>query len=387
MASRGRGLARAVMVPARAGFVSTLSRWLPTFPRGRDVRVASSLGAPPRGYHVDGATNPVLADGNLSLETPAFCVWGANTAVGKTLVSAGLAASARRRAMPFLYLKPVQTGFPDDSDADFVATRSRAGIVTTMGPHASVAAGMPPDRGTERPMDDGGGGAYPFWAHTTFAWRRAVGPHVAVAEEGRAVGDRALLRSVTSHLAQFADTIVGPNAGGFLQDGGAGVALVETAGGVCSPAPSGFAAVRRYRPMRLPAVLVGDGHLGGISTTITAFDVLTMRGYDVVAILVPDGGYGNTDAIRAYAEPRRAPRFRCRASRRGASSGRARSATARRFTSGWTRARACSTRRCVGWCDGTTRGWRLSARRPRRRSARYGGRSPNTISSTRRTSR
>ena len=104
----------------------------------------------------------MLADGNLSLETPAFCVWGANTAVGKTLVSAGLAASARRRAMPFLYLKPVQTGFPDDSDADFVASRSRAGVVTTMGPHASVAAGMASDRGTERPMDDGGGGAYPF---------------------------------------------------------------------------------------------------------------------------------------------------------------------------------------------------------------------------------
>ena len=61
--------------------------------------------------------------------------------------------------------------------------------------------------------------------------------------------------------------------------------------------------------MRLPAVLVGDGALGGISTTITAFDVLTMRGYDVVAILVPDGGYGNTDAIRAYAEPRGAPRL------------------------------------------------------------------------------
>lgn len=309
MASRGRGLARALTVSARAGFVSTPSRWLPTFPRGRDVRVVSSLGAPPRGYHVDGATNPVLADGNLSLETPAFCVWGANTAVGKTLVSAGLAASARRRAMPFLYLKPVQTGFPDDSDADFVASRSRAGVVTTMGPHASVAAGMASDRGTERPMDDGGGGAYPFWAHTTYAWRRAVGPHVAVAEEGRAVSDRALLRSVTAHLAQFADTIVGPNAGGFLQDGGAGVALVETAGGVCSPAPSGSLQCDAYRPMRLPAVLVGDGALGGISTTITAFDVLTMRGYDVVAILVPDGGYGNTDAIRAYAEPRGAPAF------------------------------------------------------------------------------
>ena len=183
-----------------------------------------------------------------------------------------------------------------------------------MDPHASVAAGMASDRGTERPMDDGGGA------------RTLLGPHHArpqgakghgvrmspAAEEGRASrSDRALLRSVTAHLAQFADTIVGPNAGGFLQDGGAGVALVETAGGGCSPLPDRSSATPD-RPMRLPCSS-GDVGTGGISTTITAFDVLTMRGYDVVAILVPDGGYGNTDAIRAYAEPRGAPAARaCR---------------------------------------------------------------------------
>ena len=140
MASRG-GALRRLLVDRRAWVPSVgtpdvvdaaMARaFSPNAPRRRSFRVGAS-----------GGLTPVLATGNVSLETPAFCVWGANTAVGKTLVSAGLAAAARRRALPFLYLKPVQTGFPDDSDADFVATRARAGVVPTMGPHAAVAAGF-----------------------------------------------------------------------------------------------------------------------------------------------------------------------------------------------------------------------------------------------------
>ena len=343
MASRGGALRRLLMdrrawVPsvgtpdavdvamARAGAFSALA------PRRRSFRVGTS-----------GGLTPVLATGNVSLETPAFCVWGANTAVGKTLVSAGLAAAARRRALPFLYLKPVQTGFPDDSDADFVATRARAGVVPTMGPHAAVAAGFSggarttndedggshrTDRGTPFPTAEGGGAAAasgpPFWAHTTFAWRKATGPQAAVLEEGRFVTDEELLRSVTHHLAQFADAV-----GSFkLPFGGApyearpthpasddethkafegigasdGVALVETAGGVCSPGPSGNLQCDLMRPMRLPAILVGDGELGGISTTIAALESLRARGYEIAAVAMADGGHGNADAVRRYCE-------------------------------------------------------------------------------------
>lgn len=344
MASRGGALRRLLMdrrawVPsvgtpdavdvamARAGAFSSLA------PRRRSFRVGAS-----------GGLTPVLATGNVSLETPAFCVWGANTAVGKTLVSAGLAAAARRRALPFLYLKPVQTGFPDDSDADFVATRARAGVVPTMGPHAAVAAGFSggaratndedggshrTDRGTPFPTAEGGGAAAasgpPFWAHTTFAWRKATGPQAAVLEEGRFVTDEELLRSVTHHLAQFADAV-----GSFkLPFGGApyeahpthpthpddetheafegigasdGVALVETAGGVCSPGPSGNLQCDLMRPMRLPAILVGDGELGGISVTIAALESLRARGYEIAAVFMADGGYGNADAVRRYCE-------------------------------------------------------------------------------------
>jgi dethiobiotin synthetase/adenosylmethionine--8-amino-7-oxononanoate aminotransferase len=336
MASRG-GALRRLLVDRRAWVPSVgtpdvvdaaMARaFSPNAPRRRSFRVGAS-----------GGLTPVLATGNVSLETPAFCVWGANTAVGKTLVSAGLAAAARRRALPFLYLKPVQTGFPDDSDADFVATRARAGVVPTMGPHAAVAAGFSAGtndfgalggtegvahRGTAFPVAEGGGAAAasgpPFWAHTTFAWRRATGPQAAVAEEGRFVSDEELLRSVTHHLAQFADAVGG---GGFGSSTGLsfgsstdvatgdissatspdGFALVETAGGACSPGPSGSLQCDLMRPMRLPAVLVGDGQLGGISTTIAAYEALDARGYDVAAIILADGGHGNAAALARYCE-------------------------------------------------------------------------------------
>ena len=86
------------------------------------------------------------AHDTISLDVPTYMVWGANTDVGKTLVSAGLAAAAakdevgvcnmhghmHKEQTPFLirpflgmqarllYLKPVQTGYPLDSDAALV---------------------------------------------------------------------------------------------------------------------------------------------------------------------------------------------------------------------------------------------------------------------------
>lgn len=52
------------------------------------------------------------------------------------------------------------------------------------------------------------------------------------------------------------------------------------------------------RPLRLPAVLVGDPALGGISATISAYESLLLRGYDVVAIaMVREARRGNFDAV------------------------------------------------------------------------------------------
>ena len=99
-----------------------------------------------------------------------------------------------------------------------------------------------------------------FGAHTLFAWRKVAGPQVAVAEEGRAVSDSEVLAAVTRQLARFADTVRHGIWGssfesGFELDGvGGGIALVETAGGVASPGPSGTLQCDLLRPLRLPAV-------------------------------------------------------------------------------------------------------------------------------------
>lgn len=78
-------------------------------------------------------------------------------------------------------------------------------------------------------------------------------------------------------------------------------AIVETAGGVLSPAPSGSAQADLYRPLRLPTILVGDFHLGGIATTTSAYESLHMRGYDVLLhIIFMDSEYMNSEYLEDY---------------------------------------------------------------------------------------
>ena len=83
--------------------------------------------------------------------------------------------------------------------------------------------------------------------------------------------------------------------------GGGRYALLETAGGVLSPSPSGSLQADLYRPLRLPSLLVGDAKLGGIGTTISAFESLHVRGYDTQAvILFNDAKWGNYEYLKDY---------------------------------------------------------------------------------------
>ncbi|KAK9827392.1 hypothetical protein WJX81_006165 [Elliptochloris bilobata] len=112
-------------------------------------------------------------------------VWGADTGVGKTLVSAGLAAAATRASAPLLYLKPVQTGYPEDSDARLVA--SVVGCSLSAAPHAAALTPL-----AQRSAGDSGAApaaAGETAARTLFAWRLPASPHLAVAREGRPIAD------------------------------------------------------------------------------------------------------------------------------------------------------------------------------------------------------
>lgn len=221
----------------------------------------------------------------VDMRVGAFAVWGANTGVGKTLTSGGLAAAARARGLGTLFLKPVQTGFPEDSDAGFVARVGNG--KESMGEHAAVAA----NASATTPEYDGTEGT---WAHTTYAWKLAAGPHVSAGKEGRPVMDEEIVRTTRAALGEFSQSMERAKK--------RALALVETAGGVASPAPSGRLQCDVLRALRLPAILVGDGKLGGISTTAAAYEALRARGYDVVAVAMADDGLANHEAMAKIVE-------------------------------------------------------------------------------------
>ena len=84
--------------------------------------------------------------------------------------------------------------------------------------------------------------------------------------------------------------------------------IVECAGGVLSPGPSGTPQADLYRPLRLPVLLVGDHRLGGIGTTISAWESLHLRGYDVLGIMVfQDRIFENSQYIKDYFQNRGIP--------------------------------------------------------------------------------
>lgn len=82
---------------------------------------------------------------------------------------------------------------------------------------------------------------------------------------------------------------------------GPGWLFVETAGGVHSPGPSGSTQADLYRQLRLPVILVGDSKLGGISQTISSFESLKIRGYDVELVcLFKEDSYQNYVYLTQY---------------------------------------------------------------------------------------
>jgi dethiobiotin synthetase/adenosylmethionine--8-amino-7-oxononanoate aminotransferase len=79
---------------------------------------------------------------------------------------------------------------------------------------------------------------------------------------------------------------------------GVSLSLVEIAGGVCSPMPSGTLQCDVYRALRLPIIFVGDSQLGGISTSLSSLESLEARGYNVDMILQFQGDLKNHEFLQ-----------------------------------------------------------------------------------------
>ncbi|GAB4838211.1 Bifunctional dethiobiotin synthetase/7,8-diamino-pelargonic acid aminotransferase, mitochondrial [Ancistrocladus abbreviatus] len=265
-------------------------------------------------------SNPV----EIPLSHPIYTIWGSNTGVGKTLVSAGIASSIISSSATddakFTYIKPVQTGFPSDSDSRFVYRKvseiflwrrapgsllasnhiENASILAAKGVLGSVERGdgglrdlsWYEERRLEGEVILGASVRRELMCKTLCAWSEAVSPHLAAERENGVMEDVGLLGMVQRSLW------MGVNGVADKKD--TTWSIIETAGGVASPGPSGSLQCDLYRPFRLPAILIGDGRLGGISGTISAYESLKLRGYDVVAIVLEDHGLANEGSLATY---------------------------------------------------------------------------------------
>ncbi|KAK9275394.1 hypothetical protein L1049_022658 [Liquidambar formosana] len=265
----------------------------------------------------------------LPLCHPTYIIWGSNTGIGKTLVSTGLAAASILSPSPtkFIYIKPIQTGFPDDSDSRYVHRKiseiflHRNPPISLFAANHALKVSLPAAKAVlggefeseegkkcesglrdlgwydERRMggEEGVVAKSELICKTMYAWKEAISPHLAAEKEGGAVKDLAVLEMLQSCLG------IGLEGGGEGKKNKVDVwSVIETAGGVASPGPSGSLQCDLYRPFRLPAILVGDGRLGGISGTISAYESLILRGYDVIAIVFEDHGLVNEVPLLSY---------------------------------------------------------------------------------------
>ncbi|CAN1292286.1 Bifunctional dethiobiotin synthetase/7,8-diamino-pelargonic acid aminotransferase, mitochondrial [Linum perenne] len=142
-------------------------------------------------------------------------------------------------------------------------------------------------------VSTGSKGSAELVCETLYAWKEAVSPHLAAERENFTVSDSSLVNRLEKHLTTSLE-------GEFVKEDKPAFCIVETAGGVASPGPSGTLQCDLYRPFRLPGILVGDGRLGGISGTVSAYESLKLRGYDVVAVVFVDHGLANEDSLQSY---------------------------------------------------------------------------------------
>ncbi|KAF9484363.1 PLP-dependent transferase [Pholiota conissans] len=191
-------------------------------------------------------------------------VFGANTNVGKTIFTTSLVRASALRGKKVFYLKPVSTGPLDDADDHHVNryTTKYSSLIT---------------------------------AECLFRYDEPVSPHLAVklrdVESTRQPpSDATFIDSVANRIRIYAKS---GNAPAHM--------YLETAGGVHSPTLSGTSQADCYRPLFLPTVLVGDSQLGGISTTISSYESLLLRGYTVDAVvLFHDDYYRNWEYLKPY---------------------------------------------------------------------------------------
>eukprot|EP00956_Cyclotella_meneghiniana_P006587 scaffold8716_cov65-Cyclotella_meneghiniana.AAC.1 len=167
-------------------------------------------------------------------------VFGANTDVGKSIVSAGLVrAAAATETSTVNYIKPLQCGGSDES---FV---------------------LQYDRQSQSKIN----------SQTLFSWNTPASPHLASRWEDLPVSDNQVISSLAKSLEHIIDS-----ADEKVQSPDKTSTIIESAGGAMSPSsssPENNSTISKqwgwstqadlYSSLKIPVVFVGDARLGGIS--------------------------------------------------------------------------------------------------------------------------
>nr|XP_023902092.1 bifunctional dethiobiotin synthetase/7,8-diamino-pelargonic acid aminotransferase, mitochondrial-like [Quercus suber] len=203
--------------------------------------------------HVKHLSTTVHSQLHVPLSHPTFLIWASNTSLGKTQVSTGLAASSLLNPIPkphkFLYLKPIQTSFPSESNSSFVLRKLSCLSLL----------------------------------------RRHNHPHFSLFSSNH------ILKEMMGHRRNdYVFTLILLFISGQRGLGSAGY------GSFTSPNTPRFNSRYQQEPFRLPGILVGDGRLGGISGTISAYESLKLRGYDIAAVVFEDHGLVNEMPLLSY---------------------------------------------------------------------------------------
>lgn len=173
-----------------------------------------------------------------------YFITATGTSVGKTYLTCGVIDALRRRDLPVGAIKPVISGFTDET-----ARESDSGLIL---------------RALEMPIADATLDMVSPWR-----FRAALSPDMAAAREERVVPAGAL----GAFCAQALENIDG-------------VCLIEGAGGIMSPLGHDFTNLDLIAALDVRIVLVAGTYLGTISHVLTACEALDGRGREPWAVVL-----------------------------------------------------------------------------------------------------
>jgi dethiobiotin synthetase/adenosylmethionine--8-amino-7-oxononanoate aminotransferase len=203
-----------------------------------------------------------------TFEANAFWILGANTDVGKTLVSSSLCKIATDHLQAVSYIKPVQTGGQAASDAKRVcsAVTQKEFLITS----------------------------------TVVTLEAPVSPHLALEMEPLETRPTASLCTPKGFQKALKECIVGSQT--KLPRTTCPITLLEGAGGVLSPLHFGMPSADFVALVDFPILLVADSKLGGISGTLCALESLLHRGVPLLGVVCLESKEGNASYLKTTLE-------------------------------------------------------------------------------------